>query len=78
MNSRFRDSVTKVFQTLLDEHRGDHRLALWDLSHRFVIANEGCSWGHLRRMSPATEGKIDDVPDTTLHDDWLRTALGDA
>lgn len=77
MNSRFRDSVTKVFQTLLDEHRGDHRMALWDLSHRFVIANEGCSWASLRRMTPMTEGKIDDVPNP-IDDEWIKTAMGDA
>jgi len=69
----FETSVRKVFQTMLDEHRGNAERALWDLSHRFVVAERGTSWALLRRMNPATEGRIDDVPNP-ISDEWISTA----
>ena len=73
----FEADVRHVFKSLIGEHSGDYRMALWDLSHRYVVANKGTTWAMLRRMHPATEGKIDDVPNP-IDDDWIRTALGDA
>lgn len=67
-----------IRQVLLDEHHGNVTSAFEAACSRLAVAYHGVSWAMLRRMSPSTEGKIDDVPDSTLHDDWLRTALGDA
>lgn len=69
--------VTLVRQSLLDEHHGNIRNAFEDACARLALAYHGVSWAMLRRMHPATEGKIDDVPNP-IDDDWIRTALGDA
>lgn len=66
-----------VYQTILDEAGGNHRIAFEIACARLATAYYGVSWAMLRRMHPATEGKIDDVPNP-IDDDWIRTALGDA
>jgi hypothetical protein len=71
----FERDVKLVYQSLLDEHAGNATMALWDLSHRFVLINRGYSPGFARTAAivPAAPVKPD-VPPNPITDDWLTTA----
>lgn len=71
----FERDVKLVFQSLLDENKNDHRMALWDLSHRFVLISRGYSPGYARTaaIEPAPV-KVDVPPSDATSDDWLVTA----
>ena len=66
--------VRLVFQSLLDEHSGNYRLALWDLAHRYSHAVHGYSPGSARTaaIEPAPL-KLDVPASDVTSDDWLAT-----
>ena len=71
--SRHADQML-IHQTLLDEAHGNYRVAFELAVARLSTSMRGTSWAFLYRMSPATEGKIDDVP-TPIDDEWIRTGI---
>jgi hypothetical protein len=70
----FERDVRLVFQSLLDENRNDYRMALWDLSHRFVRIAHGYSPGFDRTaaIEPAPM-KLDVPASDVTSDDWVQT-----
>lgn len=66
----------KVFQSLMDEHKGNHLSALLDLCARYVRLHNGVSPGYLRwgMNDTGADPKID-VPPNPITDDWLATGV---
>jgi len=62
-----------IHDTLLDEAHGNVSTAFELACARLSTAIPGVSWAMLRRMNPATEGRIDDVPNP-ISDEWISTA----
>ena len=69
--SRHADQML-IYQTLLDEAHGNVSTAFELACARLATALPGVSWALLRRMSPATEGRLDDVPNP-VDDSWIQT-----
>lgn len=71
----FERDVKLVYQSLLSEHHGNATMALWDLSHRFVLINRGYSPGYARTAAIEPSPLKLDVPASDVtSDDWLTTA----
>lgn len=70
----FERDVKLVYQSLLDEHGGNATMALWDLSHRFVLINRGYSPGFARTAAiEPVPGKVDVPASDVTSDEWLET-----
>ena len=69
--SRHADQML-IHQTLLDEAHGNVSTAFEIACARLATSIHGTSWAFLYRMNPATEGRIDDVPNP-VDDNWIST-----